>query len=71
MVHDTGRGGQDNVSELTGRQEPHNPLLEIGDLDRVAGRNASSLVDTSVELDDDLSGAVVIDLLKLADVSYQ
>lgn len=69
VVHDTGRGGQDNEAELTRRQEPDNPLLKVGDLDGVARGDAASLVDAAVELDDDLAGAVVVDLLKLADVA--
>lgn len=69
MVHDTGRGGQDNEAELTRRQEPDNPLLKVGDLDGVAGGDAASLVDTAVELDDNLAGAVVVDLLELADIA--
>lgn len=70
VVHDTSRGGQDNVTELTRRQEPDNPLLKVGDLDGVAGRDASSLVNTAVKLDDDLAGPVVINLLELANVAY-
>lgn len=69
VVHDTGRGGEDDVAELTGRQQLDNPLLELGETDVVAGRDDTSLVETAVELDDDLAGAVVIDLLELANVA--
>lgn len=69
VIHDTGRGGQDDVAELTRGQEPDDPLLKVGDLDGVAGRDASSLVDAAVELDDNLAGAVVVDLLELSDVA--
>jgi len=46
VVHDTGRGGEHNVTELTGWQELDNPLLEIGETDVVAGRDDTSLVKT-------------------------
>jgi hypothetical protein len=70
VVHDTSRGGEDDVAELTRRQELGNPLLELTELDVVAGRDAAGLVDASVELDDDLAGAVVVNLLELANVTY-
>lgn len=69
MVHDTSRGGQDDVAELTGREQLDNPLLELGEADVVAGGDDTGLVEAAVELDDDLAGAVVIDLLELANVT--
>lgn len=69
MVHDASRGGQDDVAELTSWEELDNPLLEIGELDVVAGVDDAGLVEATVQLDDDLAGAVVIDLLELADVA--
>lgn len=69
LVHDTSRGGEDDVAELTGRKELDNPLLELSEADVVAGRDDTALVEAAVELDNDLAGAVVIDLLELADVA--
>lgn len=69
VVHDASRGGEDDVAELTGRQQLDNPLLEVLETDVVAGGDDTGLVETAVELDDDLAGAVVIDLLKLANVA--
>lgn len=69
VVHDTGRGGQDDVTELAGRQETGNPLLELVQLDVETGGDDTGLVDASDELDNDLAGAVVINLLKLTDVA--
>lgn len=69
VVHDTSGGGEDNVTELTRWQELDDPLLEVTELDVVAGRDDASLVQTAVELDDDLAVAVVVDLLELADVA--
>ena len=71
VVHDTGRGGQHDVAELTRGQQLDDPLLEIGETDVVAGRDDTSLVQAAVQLDDDLAGAVVIDLLELANVAWK
>ena len=45
VVHDTGGGGEDHVSELTGGQELDDPLLEIAEADVVAGRDDTGLVE--------------------------
>jgi hypothetical protein len=70
VVHDTGRGGEDDVAELTGREQLDNPLLELGETDVVAGRDDSDLVEAAVELNNDLAGSVVVDLLELANVTW-
>lgn len=70
VVHDTGGGGQDDVTELTGGEQLDNPLLEVGETDVVAGRDDTGLVETAVELDDDLARAVVVDLLEFSDIAY-
>lgn len=70
MVHDTGRGSQDDVTELTGGKELDDPLLDIAELDVVAGRDDTGLVDAAVKLDNDLAVAVVVDLLELANVAW-
>lgn len=54
VVHDTGRGSENDVAELTGGKQLDNPLLEVAELDVVAGRDNAGLVDAAVELDDDL-----------------
>lgn len=69
VVHDTSGGGQDNVTELTGGQELSGPLLEVTELNGVTGVDDTALVQTAVELDDDLAGAVVVNLLELANVA--
>jgi hypothetical protein len=70
VVHDTGGGGQDNVTELTRRKELDNPLLHVAELDVVAGRDDTGLVEAAVKLDNNLAVAVVIDLLELANVTW-
>lgn len=69
VVHDAGRSGEDDVSELTGWEELDDPLLHFGKADVIPGGDTTGLVDTSVELDNNLAGAVVIDLLELANVA--
>lgn len=69
VVKDTSRGGKDDVAKLTRRQELDNPLLEIAKLNVVAGRDNAGLVDATVQLDDDLAVAVVVDFLELANVA--
>jgi hypothetical protein len=70
VVHDASRGGEDNVTELTRGQQLDDPLLHVAELDVVAGRDDTGLVDAAVELDDDLAVAVVVDLLELANVAW-
>jgi hypothetical protein len=69
VVHDTGGGGQDNVTELTRRKELDNPLLHVAELNVVAGRDDTGLVEAAVKLDNNLAVAVVVDLLELANVT--
>ena len=69
VVHDASRGGQDNVTELTRGKELDNPLLHVAELDVVAGRDDTGLVEAAVKLDNNLAVAVVVDLLELANVA--
>ena len=69
VVHDAGRGGEDDVTELTRGQQIDDPLLHVLELDVVAWGDDAALVQAAVELDDDLAVAVVVDFLELADVA--
>jgi hypothetical protein len=69
VVHDTRRGGEDDVAELTRRKQLGDPLLEFVELYVVAGGNAAGLVDAAVELYDNLARAVIVNLLELANVA--
>jgi hypothetical protein len=69
VVEDTSRGGEDDVAELTRRKKLDDPLLEITELDVVAGTDDTGLVDAAVELDHNLAVAVVVDFLELANVA--
>lgn len=71
VVHDTSRGGQDDVAELTRGEELDGPALEVTELNGVAGADDTALVETAVELDDDLAGAVVVDFLEFTNVAFK
>ena len=70
MVHDAGAGREDDVPELTRWQQLDYPFLEVSKGNVVAGRDDASLVETTVELDDDLPVPVVIDFLKFTNVAF-
>ena len=46
VVHDTRRGGEDDVAELTRREQLHHPLLQVRQSDVVTGRDHTRLVQT-------------------------
>jgi hypothetical protein len=69
VVHDTSRGGQDDVTERTGGEQQVDPVFNLRQLNVESGRDDSGLVDATVELDDDLAGSVVVDLLELLNVA--
>lgn len=71
VVHDAGRGREDDEAERTGGEEQVDPRLDLVNLNVEAGRDDASLVEPTVELDDDLAGAVVVDDLELADVACE
>jgi hypothetical protein len=45
VVHDSSRGGEDDVAELTRWEQLDDPLLEVTELDVVAGGDDTGLVD--------------------------
>jgi len=69
VVHDSRGCGKNNIAELTRWQQLDNPLLKIGNANVVAGRDDASLIDSAVQLNDDLARPVVVDFLELADVA--
>lgn len=69
VVHDAEGGGEDNLTELSGREDVVNELFEVLELEVVAGGDDTALVESAVELNDDLAIALVVDNLELADVA--
>ena len=51
VVHDTSGGGQDDVAELTRGEQLDGPLLEVAELDGVAGVDDTALVETAAGLE--------------------
>ena len=48
VVHDAGRGCEDDVTELTRGEELDDPLLEIGNADIVAGGDDAGFVNSVI-----------------------
>ena len=61
---------KDDDTEATSRKEQVDPVLDLVDLDVVSWRDDAGLVQTAVQLHNDLAGAVVVNDLELADVAY-
>lgn len=70
VVHDAVGGGEDDLSELSGGEDVVDELLEVLELEVVSGGDNAALVESAVELNDDLTRALVINNLELADVTY-
>ena len=60
VVHDALRGGQHDVTELTAGEQVAGPHLDLVDLNIEAGRDATALVQATNQIDNDLSGAVIV-----------
>ena len=69
VVHNTSRGGQNDVTELSGWQQVLSPLLDITDLDVESWGNDTTLVQSTVQLDNDLTRSVVVNVLELTNVT--
>ena len=70
VVHDTGRGGEDDLAERTGGEELGDPVLDAVNSDVEPGGYDAGLVQSAGELNDDLVTTVVVDDLELADVAW-
>ena len=70
MVHNTSRGGQNNIAKLSGRQKVGNPLLNVSNANVEARRNDTSLVETSIKLNYNFARSMVINIFKFVNVSY-
>ena len=70
VVHDTLRGGQHDVTELTAGKQVAGPHLDLVHLDIEAGRDATALVQTTNEINHDLAGTVIVDHGDITNVTY-
>ncbi len=62
---------ENDDTKATSGEEQVDPGLDLVDLNVVARRNDTGLVQATVELDDDFARTVVVDNLELADVAYE
>lgn len=69
VVHDTLSSGEDDVAELSGWKNVGNNLLEVIDLDVESRRDDTALVESSVQLNNDLAGSLIVNDFKLVDVA--
>ena len=69
MVHNASRSSQDNVTELSSRQQVSSPLFDISNFNVESWRDNTTLVQSTVQLNDDLTRSVVINVFKLTNVS--
>jgi hypothetical protein len=69
VVHDTSRGGQDDVTKLSRGQQVGDPLLDVVDTDVESWRDDTNLVESAVELNNDLTRSVVVNVLEVTDVT--
>merc|ERR1711934_1080945 len=69
VVDDTGRGGENDVSALSGWEQVVLPFFHVSDGDVVSWGDDTAFVDSSVQVDDDFAGSVVIDFFEFSDVT--
>ena len=69
VIHNAICGSEDKVAKSTRRKDVLHPLLNLVRCDIKARRDHSTLVDAPNKVHDNLAGAVVIQHLKLADVT--
>jgi len=55
MVHDSSRGCENDIAELTRGQELDNPLLEVREADVIARGDDTSLVEAAIQLNNNLA----------------
>jgi len=67
--HDTVRGGHDELSELTGREQTDDPLLDITDAAVKARGDNTALVEATVQVNDDLATTGIVNDGELVDVA--
>jgi hypothetical protein len=69
MVHDSLSSGEYGISELSGRENLWDNLLEVGKFDIKSRRDDAALVQSTVEFDNDLSSSLIINDLKIINVT--
>jgi hypothetical protein len=69
MVKHTLVGGEDDESELSGWEDLSNEVLELLDWESESWGDNTALVESSVKINNNLSGSSIIDDLEVTDVT--
>ena len=69
MVHNTVWGSEDEVTELTRWEQVGSKLLNLVQGDVKSWRNDTALVQSTKEVDDNLTTSMVVDDLELSNIS--
>lgn len=70
VVHDTVGSGENDISELSWGEDVVDELLEVLEFKIVSGWDDSALVQSAVQLNNDLACSLVVNDFKLVDVTY-
>lgn len=68
MIHNAITGREDNITKLTAGQQVTGPVFHFPDLDIKTGRNDTTLVQPTIQLDDNLTRTVVINNFEFINV---
>ena len=71
VIHNTFVGGEDDVSELSGWKNLINELLEILKFEVESWGDNTAFVESSVKVNNDLSGSGIIDDLEFTNVTVR
>jgi hypothetical protein len=69
--HDTLRGSNENVSELTTGQQINGPLLEFTVFNIKARGDDTTLIKTSGQFNDNLASSVIVNNFEFTNVSWK
>lgn len=69
VCHNSVRCRKDEVTKLPGWQQVHDPFLNFVIWHVETRGNHTTLIETTIQLDDNLAGAVIIDNFEFANVS--
>ena len=69
MIHNSIGSSQNHKSKLPAGQQSRGPLLHVAELDVEAWRNHCTLIEPSIQLHNDLSGAMIINNFKFFNVA--
>ena len=69
VVHDANVGGQNNVTELTRREDGGGEFFEVLQFKIEAGWDDTALVEAAIEVNDNLAGTGIVDDGEFVDVT--